>query len=86
MSQPPLYKRKAPRGAGLSRWNKSDLQTLNDFRENVADGRAKQDENDDHDNGDQDEDKSVFYEALTLFTRLIQHDDISLYEDFRSVS
>jgi len=49
------------------------LQVGYDVRENVADGRAKDGENDDNDNGDQDQDQSVLDKSLTFFTRLVQH-------------
>jgi hypothetical protein len=77
-----FIKKKSPvLGTGLPSIRQVDLQVLDDVGEDVADGRAKQDQDDDHDNGNQNQDESVLNEALTLFTRLIQHDTFSLYED-----
>ena len=46
-----------------------ELQVLDQVRENVADSRAKQCQNDDNDDCDQNQNQRVFYEALTFFTR-----------------
>jgi len=54
-----------------------NLEGVDDVRENVADSRAKQRQNDDDNDGDQYEDQGVFYEALALFTGLVHHDDFS---------
>jgi hypothetical protein len=54
------------------------LQGSNDIAEDVADRRAKQGQDDDHDNRDQNQDQSVLYEALTFFTWQIKHDTLPL--------
>ena len=61
-----------------------ELQVVDDVREDIADGRAEQGQDDDHDDRNKDQDEGVFYEALTLFTRLIQHDDISLRYELKT--
>ena len=48
------------------------LEGVDDGRENLTDGRAQDCQNDDYDNGNQDEDQGVFYEALAFFTGHIQ--------------
>jgi len=55
----------------------SELQVLDQVRENVADGRAEQCQNDDNDDCDQNQNQSVFYEALAFFAGHIQHVVIS---------
>jgi hypothetical protein len=54
------------------------LEDDEDIGENVTDGRPKQDEDDDHDNGDQYEDEGIFNQALAFFLWSIQHDDFSI--------
>jgi hypothetical protein len=65
------------RGASLTE-NGRALQVGDDVGENVADGRAKQGQDDNHDNGDQDENERILDQALTFFTREVHHDDFSL--------
>jgi hypothetical protein len=62
----------------VNEWD-SELQVLDQIRENVADGRAEQCQNDDNDDGDQNQNQSVFYEALAFFTGHIQHVVFSPY-------
>ena len=74
-----LPKRKAAHNArpfkkDVNEWN-SELQVLDQVRENVTDGRAEQGENDDNNDGDQNQNQRVFYEALAFFTRHVQHND-----------
>ena len=45
------------------------LKAANDRAEDVTDYRAKQQQDGDNDDGHQDQNKSVLYEALTFFTR-----------------
>src|SRR5579871_4114870 len=45
------------------------LQRVDDVREDVTDGRPEQGEDDDNDDGDEHQDKSVFDQTLALFTR-----------------
>ena len=47
------------------------LEGIDDIRENIANCRAEQCEDDDNDDSDQHEDQGVFNETLTFFTRLI---------------
>jgi len=57
-----------------------ELQVLDQVRENVTDGRAKQGENDDNDDGDQNQNQRVFDETLTFFTGHVQHYENSWIE------
>jgi hypothetical protein len=53
-------------GIKISKGMKS-LEVANDVAENVANNRAKQQENSDNHNGDQDEDQRILYQTLTFF-------------------
>lgn len=57
---------------------RDELQRVDDVREDVADRGPEQGENDDHDNGDEDEDERVLNQALTFFTRHVQHCGFSM--------
>ena len=49
------------------------LEAADDVGEDVADGRAKQRQDDDYDDSDENENERVFDEALAFFTWQIQH-------------
>jgi hypothetical protein len=55
-----------------------ELQVAEDPGEDVADARAENGQNDDHDDSDQYQDEGILYKALPLFTWEIQHNDYSL--------
>ena len=54
------------------------FERVDDVREDVADRGTEQRKDDDDDDGDEDEDERVLDQTLTFFTRLINHDDVSL--------
>jgi hypothetical protein len=63
----------------LSENEAAELQVLDDVREDVTDSRAEQSQdNDDHD-GHQNQDQSVFDEALAFFTGHVQHNEFSIW-------
>ena len=51
------------------------LEEAEDVGEDVTDGRAEDNQNDDYDDSDEYEDQRVFYETLAFFLRTIQHGD-----------
>jgi hypothetical protein len=69
-------------GTGFSLTHEPELQSVDDVRENVADGGSEQRQNDDDDHCNQHQDQGVFYETLALFTRLVHHDDCSSIKDY----
>lgn len=56
-----------------------------DLLEGVVGNVAQEAQRDDHDDGDQHEDQSVFNKALALFTRFVDHYDFSLANDVRMI-
>ena len=52
----------------MTNWGIVLLKAADDGAEDVTDNRAKQQQDGDNDDGYQDQNKSVFYEALTFFT------------------
>ena len=55
----------------------TELEGVDQVREDVTDGRAKQRQDHDHDDGDQNQDERIFYQALAFFAGHIQHDNFS---------
>ena len=55
----------------------TELQILDQIRENVTNGRAKQRQNDDDDDGNQNQDQRIFDQALAFFTGHVQHENFS---------
>ena len=49
------------------------LDVADDVRENVADGRPQERQDDDHNDSDQNKDQRVFNEPLASFFRCVQH-------------
>ena len=53
--------------------NDDELDVVDEVRENIADGGAEQRQNDDNNDGDQNQDQSIFDETLTFFAGHVQH-------------
>lgn len=64
------------KGLGDEGLFKHALQVGDDTREHVTNHRPKQREDDNDDDGDQNEDQRILNEALALFPRLIQHENL----------
>jgi hypothetical protein len=74
-------KRKTPQLRGLSKMTENDgdeLEIADDVREDVADCRADERQNDDNHDGYQDENERVFDQTLTFFTGHVQHFNLLL--------
>ena len=53
--------------------NEDGLEILDEIGEDVTDGRPEQRQNDNNDDGNEHQNKCIFYEALAFFTRHVQH-------------